>query len=213
MYFNSYRLDEDRAIPTSSLLQVKRGLDLLISGTALLLLSPLLAAIALGVKLSSPGPILFKQRRHGMNEQEILVYKFRSMKVMEDGQHVRQAQRHDNRVTPFGAFLRKTSLDELPQLLNVFQGQMSLVGPRPHAVSHNEHYRQLIDGYMRRHTVKPGMTGWAQVNGCRGETDTLDKMQRRLDYDLLYIQNWSLLLDFRILLRTTLVFFRTENVY
>jgi putative colanic acid biosysnthesis UDP-glucose lipid carrier transferase len=201
-------------IPFSGLQSLlKRGLDLLVAGLALLLLSPLLLLIAGGVKLSSPGPVLFKQRRHGMNGQEILVYKFRSMRVMENGAAVQQARRGDPRVTKFGAFLRKTSLDELPQFINVLQGQMSVVGPRPHAIAHNDQYRQQIDGYMLRHKVKPGITGWAQINGYRGETDTLDKMRKRIEYDLHYLQHWSLGLDLQIVLRTAFVFFQTKNVY
>ena len=135
------------------------------------------------------------------------------MTVMEDGGAVVQATRGDRRITPVGAFLRKTSLDELPQFLNVWQGRMSLVGPRPHAVAHNEMYRKLISGYMLRHKVKPGITGWAQVNGCRGETETLDKMKRRIDYDLEYLKNWSLSLDIQILLKTAFVFLRDQNAY
>lgn len=201
-------------IPFSDLQYVfKRAIDLVLSGLALVILSPIMAVIALAVKLSSPGPILFKQRRYGLNGQEIIVYKFRSMKVMEDGGAVIQAKRGDRRITPVGAFLRKTSLDELPQFLNVWQGRMSLVGPRPHAVAHNEMYRKLISGYMLRHKVKPGITGWAQVNGCRGETETLDKMKRRIDYDLEYLKNWSLGLDIQILLKTAFVFLKDQNAY
>ncbi len=192
---------------------LKRLLDLMLAGLALVLLLPVMLLIAIGVKLSSPGPILFKQRRYGINGQEIVVYKFRSMKVMEDGDVVTQAKRNDSRVTRFGAFIRRTSLDELPQLLNVLQGRMSLVGPRPHAVAHNEQYRKLIHGYMLRHKVKPGITGWAQIHGLRGETDTLDKMKQRLEYDLHYFKNWSLWLDLQILLRTALVFFHSQNAY
>ncbi|WP_299415148.1 undecaprenyl-phosphate glucose phosphotransferase [Acaryochloris sp. IP29b_bin.148] len=191
----------------------KRAIDIVLSGLALVALSPVMAVIAIAVKLSSPGPILFKQRRYGLNGQEIIVYKFRSMTVMEDGGAVVQATRGDRRITPVGAFLRKTSLDELPQFLNVWQGRMSLVGPRPHAVAHNEMYRKLISGYMLRHKVKPGITGWAQVNGCRGETETLDKMKRRIDYDLEYLKNWSLSLDIQILLKTAFVFLRDQNAY
>lgn len=192
---------------------LKRAIDIILSGLALVALSPVMTVIAIAVKLSSPGPILFKQRRYGLNGQEIIVYKFRSMIVMEDGGSVVQATRGDRRITPVGAFIRKTSLDELPQFLNVWQGRMSLVGPRPHAVAHNEMYRKLISGYMLRHKVKPGITGWAQVNGCRGETDTLDKMKRRIDYDLEYLKNWSLSLDIQILLKTAFVFLRDQNAY
>ena len=172
-----------------------------------------MTAVAIGVKLSSPGPVLFRQRRYGLYGEQILVYKFRSMTVCETDGEIVQATRNDARVTPFGAFLRRTSLDELPQLLNVFLGSMSLVGPRPHAVSHNEEYRKVIDGYMRRHKVRPGITGWAQVNGLRGETDTVDKMQRRVEYDLEYVRNWSLHLDIAILLRTARLVWRDRNAY
>jgi putative colanic acid biosynthesis UDP-glucose lipid carrier transferase len=148
-----------------------------------------------------------------MYGEAINVYKFRSMTVCEDGAKVTQAQRNDPRVTRFGGFLRRTSLDELPQLFNVFLGSMSLVGPRPHAVAHNEEYRRVIDGYMLRHKVRPGITGWAQVNGLRGETDTVDKMQRRVEYDLDYLRNWSLGLDLTILLRTASLVWRDRNAY
>jgi putative colanic acid biosynthesis UDP-glucose lipid carrier transferase len=157
--------------------------------------------------------VLFTQRRYGLDGREIIIYKFRTMTVIEDGGVVRQATRDDNRVTRFGAFLRKYSLDELPQFVNVLQGRMSVVGPRPHAVAHNEMYRKLIRGYMIRHKVKPGITGWAQVNGLRGETDTLDKMRARIEYDLTYLRNWSLQLDLQIVLKTVLVVLRTQNAY
>ena len=192
---------------------IKRISDIVLSAVFLFLAAPLMLAVALGVKLTSPGPVLFKQRRYGLGGEEILVYKFRSMTVCEDGSVVRQAQKGDSRVTPFGAFLRKSSLDELPQFLNVLQGQMSIVGPRPHAVAHNEMYRKLVKGYMVRHKVKPGITGWAQVNGCRGETDTVDKMQRRIDYDLEYLRNWSPRLDFFIIFKTFEVVLRGSQAY
>jgi putative colanic acid biosysnthesis UDP-glucose lipid carrier transferase len=201
-------------VPFSEIQYVlKRAIDLVLSICAIAVLSPIMLLIALAIKLTSPGPILFKQRRYGLNGQEILVYKFRSMKVMEDGAKVEQATKNDTRITPLGAILRKTSLDELPQFVNVLQGRMSLVGPRPHAVAHNEMYRKLISGYMLRHKVKPGITGWAQVNGLRGETDTLDKMQQRVNYDLEYLRNWSLSLDLQILVKTALVFLRDQNAY
>jgi putative colanic acid biosynthesis UDP-glucose lipid carrier transferase len=179
----------------------------------LLLLSPLMLAIAVAVKLSSPGPAIFRQRRYGLYGEEIIVYKFRSMRVMENGNTVVQAQKNDQRVTPIGAFLRRTSLDELPQFVNVLQGRMSIVGPRPHAVAHNEQYRKLIKGYMLRHKVKPGITGWAQVNGLRGETATLDKMEARIQYDLDYLRNWSLWLDLWIILKTVKVVLTRENAF
>lgn len=191
---------------------IKRLCDIVFASLILLLISPLMLLIALGVKLSSSGPILFKQRRYGLNGQEILIYKFRSMTVMEDGHQVQQARLNDNRVTPFGAFLRRTSLDELPQFINVLQGRMSIVGPRPHAIAHNEEYRRLISGYMLRHKVKPGITGWAQIHGYRGETDTLEKMERRVEYDLHYVSNWSFMLDLVIIAKTFAVF-TGKNAY
>jgi putative colanic acid biosynthesis UDP-glucose lipid carrier transferase len=193
---------------------VKRASDMVLAALILVLISPVMAAIAIGVKLSSPGPVLFRQRRYGLDGQEILVYKFRSMTVTEDGAVVRQATKNDARVTPFGAFIRRTSLDELPQFLNVLQGRMSIVGPRPHAVAHNEQYRKLIKSYMIRHKVKPGITGWAQVNGLRGETETVEKMKARIEYDLDYLRHWSLGLDLRIIWRTIFVVFRKpETAY
>ena len=201
-------------IPFSELqCYLKRSIDVIVSSIALILLSPVMATIAIAVKLSSPGPILFKQRRNGLNGQEIIIYKFRSMNVMENGGLVVQATRKDHRITPVGAFLRKTSLDELPQFLNVLQGCMSLVGPRPHAVAHNEKYRKLINGYMLRHKVKPGITGWAQVHGCRGETENIEKMKRRIQFDLEYLKIWSLELDLLILLKTLFIIFRDQNAY
>ena len=167
----------------------------------LLLIAPLMLVVALCVRASSPGPVIFRQRRYGLYGDEIVVYKFRSMTVSEDGGEVRQARARDARLTSIGAFLRRTSLDELPQFWNVLQGRMSIVGPRPHAVAHNEQYRKLIKGYMLRHKVKPGITGWAQVNGMRGETATLDKMQARVRYDLDYLRGWSLWLDLWIIVK------------
>ena len=184
---------------------VKRVSDVVLATLILLLISPILAAIAIGVKLTSPGPALFRQRRYGLDGREIVVYKFRSMTVAEDGAVVKQATRNDSRITPFGAFLRRTSLDELPQFVNVLQGRMSIVGPRPHAVAHNEMYRKLIKSYMIRHKVRPGITGWAQVSGLRGETETVDKMKARIEYDLDYLRNWSLALDLRIIWKTIFV--------
>ncbi len=180
----------------------KRLFDLAFAGTFLATAWPLLAGVALGVKLTSPGPALFKQRRYGRGAEEIDVYKFRTMRVTENGDVVRQATRGDSRITRFGAFLRRTSLDELPQFFNVLRGDMSVVGPRPHAVTHNQQYRTQILEYMLRHKVKPGITGWAQVNGWRGETDTLDKMVQRVAHDLEYIRRFSLLFDVRIVLLT-----------
>lgn len=192
---------------------IKRISDIVLASLILLLISPILCLVALLVRLSSPGPIIFKQRRYGLDGKEIIVYKFRSMTVCEDGKDVAQARKGDARVTRVGAVLRKTSLDELPQFFNVLQGRMSIVGPRPHAVAHNEMYRKLIKGYMVRHKVKPGITGWAQVNGYRGETETLDKMQARIDYDLEYLRNWSPRLDLYIVLRTILLVFKDASAY
>jgi putative colanic acid biosysnthesis UDP-glucose lipid carrier transferase len=192
---------------------VKRASDLLIASAILVLIAPVLIACAVGVKLSSPGPVFFRQRRYGVDGREIVVYKFRTMKVLEDGAAVVQATRGDPRVTRFGAFLRRYSLDELPQFVNVLQGRMSVVGPRPHAVAHNEMYRKLIRGYMFRHKVKPGITGLAQVNGFRGETATLEPMKGRVEHDLAYLRNWSLLLDLKIIVMTVAVVLRSENAY
>lgn len=194
-------------------LLLKRLEDVILGGIILMLISPLLLVIAAAVKLSSPGRVIFKQRRYGLNGQVIEVWKFRSMSVTEDGAHVPQAQKNDPRVTPLGGFLRRTSLDELPQFINVLQGRMSIVGPRPHAVSHNEQYRKLIHGYMLRHTVKPGITGWAQVNGWRGETDTMEKMEKRVECDLYYINNWSLFMDIKIIVMTVFGGMRGKNAY
>lgn len=168
---------------------------------AIILLSPVLLLIALAVKLNSPGPVFFKQDRHGWNGKVIQVWKFRSMRVHDDHE-VKQASRNDSRITAVGRFIRRTSLDELPQLFNVLQGRMALVGPRPHAIAHNNYYSGKILAYMARHRIKPGITGLAQINGCRGETDTIDKMQKRVEIDLKYINNWSLWLDLKILVKT-----------
>ncbi len=192
---------------------LKRIQDVVITAIILLMITIPMMIIALAVKLSSPGPVFFKQRRYGIEGQEIYVWKFRTMRVQEDGDLIKQATRNDPRVTPIGSFLRRTSLDELPQFFNVLQGKMSIVGPRPHAVAHNEEYRPLIKGYMLRHAVKPGITGWAQVNGWRGETSTLDKMQSRIEYDLWYIRNWSFWLDIRIILMTVIRGFFDKKAY
>ena len=189
---------------------VKRASDIVLSLLILALIAPLLLLIALAVKLSSPGPAIFRQRRYGLDGHEIVVYKFRSMTVLEDGGTVTQARKGDQRLTPLGAFLRRSSLDELPQFVNVLQGRMSIVGPRPHAVVHNETYRKLIRGYMLRHKVRPGITGWAQVNGYRGETETVGKMKSRIDCDLEYLRNWSLRLDLYIIAKTVWVIFKGD---
>jgi len=192
---------------------VKRISDVLISSLIVALISPLLIAIAIGVKLSSPGPVIFRQRRNGLDGGEIIVYKFRTMRAQDDGAVVPQATKNDPRVTRFGAFLRRTSLDELPQFFNVLQGSMSIVGPRPHAVAHNEEYKRIIKAYMVRHKVKPGITGWAQVNGQRGETDTIEKMRARVEYDLEYLRNWSIGLDLRIIAGTVRLLFFDRHAY
>jgi lipopolysaccharide/colanic/teichoic acid biosynthesis glycosyltransferase len=191
----------------------KRAFDVLFASAVIATLWPLATCIALGVRLSSPGPALFKQRRYGLHGEEILVWKFRTMRAAEDGLDVRQASRSDPRVTRFGAFLRKTSLDELPQFINVLLGEMSVVGPRPHAVAHNEQYRTRILEYMLRHKVKPGITGWAQVNGWRGETDTLEKMIQRVSHDIEYIRRYSFFLDVKIVLMTAFGRATRQNAY
>ena len=191
----------------------KRLTDIGLSVVILLLFLPLLLLIAVLVKVSSPGPVIFKQRRYGLDGLEIGVYKFRTMSVTEDGEEVRQASKADSRITRIGGILRRTSLDELPQLINVLQGRMSLVGPRPHAVAHNEEYRKLIKGYMVRHKVLPGITGLAQVNGCRGETSELEEMEARVNYDLDYLRRWTPLLDIKIILLTAVKVFRDDKAY
>jgi putative colanic acid biosynthesis UDP-glucose lipid carrier transferase len=191
----------------------KRTLDITASVVALTLLSPLMLCVAIAIKLNSPGPVIFRQTRYGLNGDAITVYKFRSMTVAENGPEIVQAKPNDSRVTGIGRFIRATSIDELPQLWNVIIGNMSLVGPRPHAVSHNEIYRRQISGYMIRHKVRPGITGWAQVHGLRGETDTLEKMELRVRYDLEYLMNWSLALDIKILLKTIFVILGRQNAY
>jgi putative colanic acid biosynthesis UDP-glucose lipid carrier transferase len=191
----------------------KRCSDIAFASVILTLIFPVMIAIAIAIKRGSPGPVIFKQRRYGLDGDEIVVYKFRSMTVTEDGHAIQQAQKNDSRVTPLGAFLRRTSLDELPQFINVIQGRMSIVGPRPHAVAHNEMYRKLIKGYMVRHKVKPGITGLAQVNGFRGETDVLEKMEKRIKFDLDYLRNWSLRLDIHIILKTIRLVLRDQKAY
>jgi putative colanic acid biosynthesis UDP-glucose lipid carrier transferase len=192
---------------------LKRASDVVLSVLILALIAVPLLIIALAIKLSSAGPVMFKQRRYGIDGREIIVYKFRTMTVCEDGANIEQARKNDSRVTPVGRWLREYSLDELPQFVNVLQGRMSIVGPRPHAVAHNEMYRKLIKGYMVRHKVRPGITGWAQVNGLRGETETLEKMKARIDYDLDYLRNWSLRLDLYVIARTLWVVLAKKNAH
>lgn len=191
----------------------KRAFDLAAAILGTIVLLPVFITCGVLVKLSSQGPVFFRQKRYGLDGKEIWVWKFRSMRTCDNGAVVKQATKDDPRITKIGAILRRTSLDELPQLFNVIEGTMSLVGPRPHANAHNEHYRKLIRGYMLRHKVKPGITGLAQVEGHRGETETLDKMQKRIECDHRYIQQWSLWLDIKIILRTFFVIFRQENAY
>ncbi len=192
---------------------IKSMFDKLFSLIALILLSPLFIVIGIGIKCTSPGPVFFKQPRLGLNGKKIHVYKFRSMKMHQETQGVMQATRDDPRVTPFGQFLRRTSLDELPQFINVLKGDMSVVGPRPHALQHNDKYKDLLEMYMLRHRVKPGITGWAQIHGHRGETDTVDKMRKRVQFDLYYIKNWSFLMDIKIIFWTTFKGWTGSNAY
>lgn len=192
---------------------LKRAEDIVLSSIILLMLTLPMLCIAAAVKLTSPGPVIFKQKRYGLDGKQILVYKFRSMKVQDNGPVVKQATKNDPRITKLGSFLRRTSLDELPQFINVLQGRMSIVGPRPHAVAHNEEYRKLIKGYMLRHKVRPGITGWAQVNGLRGETETINKMVKRVEYDLDYIHRWSVWLDLKIIFMTVFNGFINKNAY
>lgn len=197
---------------TSSLL-IKRTEDIFLSSLILLLILPILAIIAIGIKATSKGPVIFKQTRYGHNGKKIEVYKFRTMACQENGAVLVQAKKNDPRITPIGSILRKTSLDELPQFINVLQGKMSIVGPRPHANAHNEVYRKIVPKYMQRHIVKPGITGWAQINGWRGETDTLEKMEKRVEFDLHYINNWSFWLDIKIITLTIFKGFISKNAY
>jgi putative colanic acid biosysnthesis UDP-glucose lipid carrier transferase len=192
---------------------LKRVTDICFTLGVLVFALPVMIVVAILIKLTSRGPAIFKQRRYGLDGEEIVVYKFRSMRVTEDGTQIRQATRDDDRITPIGKYLRKYSLDELPQLFNVLQGRMSLVGPRPHAVAHNEQYRKLIKGYMMRHKVLPGITGLAQVSGCRGETAELADMQARVNYDLDYLRHWSPALDFKIIVLTAVQLFRDSKAY
>jgi Undecaprenyl-phosphate glucose phosphotransferase len=200
--------------PLSRLQQAaKRVFDVIVAAAGLMILAPLLTLVAMAIKLDSPGAVLFRQTRHGYNNDTIKVFKFRSMTLLEDGDAFVQAVRNDSRVTRVGAILRRTNIDELPQLINVLRGEMSIVGPRPHATSHNRMFEDKISVFSRRHVVKPGITGWAQVNGYRGATDTLEKMQRRVEHDLYYIDNWSFWLDLRILVMTVFSRSAYTNAY
>jgi Undecaprenyl-phosphate glucose phosphotransferase len=205
---------EIQRTPLSGMEQLaKRVFDIVGASVALVTLTPLMLLTALTIKLDSRGPVLFRQRRSGFNAKRFLIFKFRTMTVMEDGERVSQAIRRDPRITRFGAILRATSIDELPQLLNVLRGEMSLVGPRPHAVAHDDQYGQVLSDYAYRHHVKPGITGWAQINGMRGETPHVDLMKRRLDLDIWYISNWNIWLDFLIVIRTFAEVVRHRNAY
>jgi len=219
---SSYAVDEVVGLPVMNMSAppmnswsaiLKRTEDLIISSLALIILSPLFVIVGTLIKLDSEGPVFFKQRRYGQDGKEILVWKFRSMTTIDNGDTIKQASRQDARVTKIGGFLRKSSIDELPQLINVFLGTMSLVGPRPHAVAHNEFYRKKVQGYMVRHQMRPGITGWAQVNGSRGETAKIEDMQERIRYDLEYIRNWSIFLDIRIILMTFKTILNTKDTY
>jgi Undecaprenyl-phosphate glucose phosphotransferase len=194
-------------------LLIKRTIDILLAGTALIGLVPILALVAIAVKLETPGPIIFRQTRHGFNRKPFQILKFRTMTALEDGASVKQAQRFDKRVTRVGKWLRRTSIDELPQLINVLKGEMSIVGPRPHAAAHDNHFDEVIANYAFRQRMKPGITGGAQVNGCRGETPTVEAMQRRVEHDIWYIDNWSIWLDLAIMFRTMIEIVRGRNAY
>jgi putative colanic acid biosynthesis UDP-glucose lipid carrier transferase len=216
------RTDEIEGLPVVALCEtpfygsrgiVKRTSDFCLAMTILTLISPILVAIALAIKFTTPGTVIFKQRRYGLDGREMMVYKFRTMTVSDDSGTIRQATRDDERVTKVGAILRRYSLDELPQFFNVLQGRMSVVGPRPHAVAHNEQYRHLIKGYMIRHKVNPGVTGLAQVRGFRGETATVDDMRERVEADLEYLRNWSLELDLKIIFKTVVMMFSDKKAY
>ncbi|MFG1240769.1 undecaprenyl-phosphate glucose phosphotransferase [Xanthobacter sp. V7C-4] len=207
---SSVAIEVQRAPLSRIELAQKRVLDIAVSGVAMTLLLPLFAIIAICIKSDSKGPVIFRQRRNGFGGREFTIYKFRSMSVMEDGAKVTQAQRNDKRVTRVGRFLRATSLDELPQVLNVLFGHMSIVGPRPHAMAHDDEYSKLIAGYAFRHHVKPGITGWAQANGLRGETSEISLMERRIEMDLWYVNNWSIWLDIKIILKTFIEVFRND---
>jgi Undecaprenyl-phosphate glucose phosphotransferase len=210
---SGYAFELQRAPLTLPERFVKRALDIVLASIALVALLPLLFATACAVRLDSPGPILFRQTRKGFNGRPFRIFKFRTMTVIEDGSVVVQARRNDSRVTRVGRWLRRSSMDELPQLLNVLRGDMSLVGPRPHALAHDDQYTKLIANYACRHHVRPGITGWAQVHGFRGETASTDAMRRRVELDIQYITNWSLLLDLHILLRTVIELLRPRNAY
>jgi exopolysaccharide biosynthesis polyprenyl glycosylphosphotransferase len=192
---------------------VKRAFDLIVATLGLIILAPLFLAVAAVITMESPGPVIFRQLRHGFNNELIRIFKFRTMRSVEDGHNFTQATRNDPRITRFGSILRQTNIDELPQLFNVLLGEMSLVGPRPHPIALNESFQSSLSPLYRRHNVKPGLTGWAQVNGFRGQTDTLGKMQKRLEYDLYYIDHWSFFFDIQIIFMTLLSKEAYNNAY
>jgi exopolysaccharide biosynthesis polyprenyl glycosylphosphotransferase len=208
-----FTIEIQRAPLSSSELALKRAIDVILASGLLLVLAPLLAIVSLLVRLETRGPIIFRQRRKGFNAREFTIFKFRTMNVLEDGSVIQQARKNDTRVTRVGRVLRATSIDELPQLINVLRGHMSLVGPRPHAIAHDDGYTKLIANYAFRQHMKPGLTGWAQVNGFRGETAQLELMEQRVDCDLWYIKNWSFWLDLRILVLTGFELLRHRNAY
>jgi undecaprenyl-phosphate galactose phosphotransferase/putative colanic acid biosynthesis UDP-glucose lipid carrier transferase len=191
----------------------KRAMDIVVAAVALVFLLPVMVLTAVAIKLDGPGPVMFRQRRKGFNGQEFVMLKFRTMSVLEDGAVVAQATRNDPRVTAVGRLLRSTSIDELPQLVNVLSGEMSLIGPRPHALAHDDHFQKIVSDYAFRHHVKPGLTGWAQCNGSRGATASVEQIARRVELDLWYINNWSLLLDFQVLIKTFFEVVRKRNAY
>src|SRR5262245_29775415 len=210
---SSVGVEFQRAPLSLSERMAKRALDLTVAIIGIVLLTPMFLIIALAIKLDSPGPALFMQTRHGFNTKKFKIFKFRTMSVLDDGATIKQAVQGDARVTSIGSWLRRTSIDELPQLFNVLRGEMSIVGPRPHAAAHDHHYEELIGHYAFRHHMKPGITGWAQVNGCSGETPTLQRMKERVDYDIWYVDNWSVLLDLKIIVGTVLELIRSRNAY
>jgi exopolysaccharide biosynthesis polyprenyl glycosylphosphotransferase len=210
---NATVIELQRAPLDSFELFIKRTFDIFLAGTTLIALLPLLAIVAITIKLDSPGPIIFRQTRHGLNGKPFQILKFRTMTVLEDGESVKQAERFDKRVTRLGSWLRRTSIDELPQLINVLKGEMSIVGPRPHAAVHDNHFDKIIANYALRQRMKPGITGCAQVNGSRGETPTIEAMQQRVELDIWYIDNWSFHLDLAIMFRTMIEIVRDRNAY
>lgn len=210
---NAAIIELQRAPLNAFQLLIKRTIDIFLAYTASVMLFPLLALVAIAIKLNSPGPVIFRQTRHGLNGEPFQIRKFRTMTVLEDGKSIKQAERFDKRVTRLGSWLRRTSIDELPQLINVLKGEMSIVGPRPHAAAHDNHFNEVIANYTFRQRVKPGITGYAQVNGSRGETPTVEAMQRRVLLDLWYIDNWSFQLDLAIMFRTMIEVVHGRNAY